>query len=517
MGRHDGRRSNVRTATGVTKRWRWARGASALFVLAWLVSAASSGCQVKSDDLFCCSSPASCGDDVEPGTTVQCEDPVRSVCDDTGQYGIARTCVEDPMKTPCDVPADCTNPDRPVCLDHTCVECADSGGCTDAVPVCTPTTHLCNACQEDMDCDGRVLGRCLTATGACVGCLDATDCTSATAPVCDDTGHTCRACRADSECASNLCEEDAGACVSADDIIYVAASGGTTGTCTQAAPCQTIALGVAQVTPTRKIIRVAPGTYVGKIVLQNNIEVRIVAPGAVARPASSESTVVEISRGADVTIEGLTMTGTGGAGDPVGVDCQPNGGAPPSVRLLGTVITTNRGGGVSINNCQFSLLNNLIIANGAAGQSTPAVSIERISATTGTLREFAFNTITTNVAAAGIFTGVTCGSQVIVPIAFNSNIVYDNFVSGPGAAQVGGDADCVWSYSDIGPQALAGTGNIATDPMFADPATSNFHLMSSSPAKNAADPAAMLPKRDIDGDLRGQGGRSDMGCDEVVE
>jgi len=54
------------------------------------------------------------------------------------------------------------------------------------------------------------------------------------------------------------------------------------------------------------------------------------------------------------------------------------------------------------------------------------------------------------------------------------------------------------------------------DPLFVDVAGRNFHLMGTSPAKNVADPTANLPV-DIDLESRPQGGRSDMGADEVLE
>ena len=54
------------------------------------------------------------------------------------------------------------------------------------------------------------------------------------------------------------------------------------------------------------------------------------------------------------------------------------------------------------------------------------------------------------------------------------------------------------------------------DPEFENAVEGNFHLKTTSPCKNTADPAATL-EVDIDGDARPLGGRHDMGADEVVE
>ena len=103
--------------------------------------------------------------------------------------------------------------------------------------------------------------------------------------------------------------------------------------------------------------------------------------------------------------------------------------------------------------------------------------------------------------------------QVAQPPITTNNIVWDN-TSGTGKLQIGGN--CNWTYSDIGDPANttppAGTGNLAAYPSFMNPG-SNYHLNSDSVAKNTADPAATVTV-DLDGTVRPQEGRSDMGAYE---
>ena len=73
-----------------------------------------------------------------------------------------------------------------------------------------------------------------------------------------------------------------------------------------------------------------------------------------------------------------------------------------------------------------------------------------------------------------------------------------------------GGANCSYTYSDLGTPMVTGTGNLSVDPMFGG---GGFRISSSSPCKDAADPAATL---DVDyfGTARPQGPRSDMGAHE---
>ena len=170
------------------------------------------------------------------------------------------------------------------------------------------------------------------------------------------------------------------------------------------------------------------------------------------------------------------------------------------------------GGGVLIDGCEFSLVNNVIAVNGSGNSLFGGLKITNI-ATPG-LHELQFNTITDNAGLTNAITGVECAS-ILTPLAFANNIVYANPVTGTGT-QVGGDADCTWTYSDIGPQPVTGEGNVNEPPLFVDVATRDFHLQPTSPVRDLADEDATVTI-DIDGDARPQGARADMGADEIVD
>jgi hypothetical protein len=169
----------------------------------------------------------------------------------------------------------------------------------------------------------------------------------------------------------------------------------------------------------------------------------------------------------------------------------------------------NQGGGVNISGSPFTLRNNFLTANGqsgAGGSIFGGISISNGSAASPQV--LAFNTITDNSASNTAFAaGAIC--TVTTPTTASSNIVYGNV---GGLAEIAGGRS--WAYSDIeGGQ--AGTGNIDMDPQCVNAAGGNFHLTSSSPCRNAADPDASLAV-DVDGDPRREGNAPDMGADEVV-
>jgi predicted outer membrane repeat protein len=126
-------------------------------------------------------------------------------------------------------------------------------------------------------------------------------------------------------------------------------------------------------------------------------------------------------------------------------------------------------------------------------------------------------TIVNNVAHVGgdgFGGGISYGSPAVTNCIFWANS------DGGGtdeSAQIHGGTPVV-SYSCMkGLDTLAGSGNIGSDPCFADPCSGDYHLLQTSPCVDAGDPNYVpeANETDIDGEPRVMGGRVDMGVDEV--
>lgn len=465
-----------------------------LFAPAVLALVLGSACSKVDNPDFCCTHD--CEAHGASGPTA-CDSP--RVCDPD-----KFTCI---APIGCQGPQDCAGSVTPYCVMNVCRQCDGQMGCSAATPVCG-SDNICGTCSREEDCAPYAQAgtpHC-GSSGACIQCRNAMDCGDPGAPVCDASA--CRGCQMDSECSSNVCDRSTGACIAEDTVIYLAPSGVSSGTCTKAMPCNTFALGIAQVGGGRHVIKAEPGSYSGQIVL-TNITVTIYGDGATASPSSFGQVIVVVGDGSDVTIDGLHITGAGGGTGtpPVGVVCTGVGGA--KLRLHRTLVDSNAGGGVKLNNCEFDLVNNFIVQNGGLQSTFGGVLIQSPPAVG--LRALDFNTIAGNTGAAGLVTGVHCDT-VTTALTFDSNVVYGNLVSN-GGKQVD-TQNCNYVYSDIG-DSVNGAGNTTADPAFADQAHGNFHLGASSPAIDAADPASTLGV-DFDGDKRPKGTRRDIGADEAM-
>ena len=398
-------------------------------------------------------------------------------------------------------------------------------------------------CSSNASCTAP-LGVCdVTGSKTCVECT-ATDSAACVGvePVCG-ADQACRACTAHSECISDVCLPD-GSCAAEGDVAYVNGSTGTGSACTKAAPCKTVTAAIATPKAVIKVTgpvndRVSIGRSV-KIFAAPNAELSSAGNGTLLTTTGTATvevydltianasgvnvgygvqvganTTFAMTRGkitgcreagltaigGTVTVTGATVSGNTGAG------ITASGG---TVTVTGATLSGNTGGGLQLSgNGAYKFTNNFIVSNGSGTSAVGGIQIANV--TQAGIFEFAFNTIYNNDIIPSAIAGVNC-QTVGVPLAFKNNIVFANKVIA-GGTQVGGSPMCQHTYSDIGPDTAGGTGNINADPLFVNVAQLNIHIQATSPAKDAADPAATLAT-DIDGDARPQGTSRDIGADE---
>ncbi|MBA3459158.1 MAG: right-handed parallel beta-helix repeat-containing protein [Deltaproteobacteria bacterium] len=373
------------------------------------------------------------------------------------------------------------------------------------------------ACTGDRDCaDLPTTPVCDVAGMTCVGCVTSATC-AAPNPTCLPD-RTCGRCKAHSDCPSQVCESD-GACAGEADVAYVTATG-TGSVCSLAMPCGTIDAAARR---DRRIIKVT-GTI-------SDNPVTLIAPvgtldiyGAPGTKITrmSQGAIFEIRGNARIRIHDLELTGATGsstsahaismaADNPtlelhhvflhnnVGLGISATTG---TVVMDGCVVADNFGGGASMQGANFAITNSVFAQNGNTNSLTGGVTLGP-----STLQRFEFNTVGDNqssISTSGS-RGVNCTGTL--PIANN---IYSN-------NRVG--LNCTVTYSMFDPLTTVTGTNIEGDPMFrstdiAAYASSTFYrIAGTSPAKNAADPAATLAT-DIDGDPRPQDSRRDMGADE---
>ena len=445
---------------------------------------------------------------------------------------------------------------RPACVEGQCVECGADSDCDASSPICDVSAQTCGLCSDDEAGDAACAARDSSApfcgaSGSCVECETNAACSEET-PICEQSSGQCRGCATHEECMSEVCS-DSGSCVSPDDIIYVdGATGADSAECgAQMSPCESIGGGVAKVDEDRTTVKVRLGLYEESVTIDSGKTMTVVGPASVKPPSGAPALLVE--DGSKVTLDRFILRDGVGGELSDGVLCQGSG---SDLRLKNSEVLQNRGHGVESFNCtihieqstlsgndgggvsvtsgtlhieqstlsgnkgggiglvesDFTIVNNYIVSNGNATQQQGSrfggVDISNSGERT---QVFEFNTVADNVARTDAdSSGVRCSTGPAVTA--RNNIVFRGTGSDSPALL---DGNCAWTYSNI-QGGRTGEGNIDMDPQFVDPAMGDFHLKSGSPCQNAADPAATVTV-DIDGDTRPQGGRSDMGADEVPE
>lgn len=389
-------------------------------------------------------------------------------------------------------------------------------------------------------------------------CTVSKDCTDAGTPVCDDSQHVCRACVADAEC-DGVCTEYDGQCVGNGQAIFVSPTGTDGGNCMASAPCRTFSYAFQQLTANRRVIRVGDGMYMrtGNPVLDvTDTGGRIVFSGEDRDPAGAVMTavanstttppIVSTDPGTDVIVEGITLTNADtdavrssgtflvsrvaitNNGDR-GIQHQPTSSAA-ELHVWDSLIAGNSGDGVYADRGSAEVLRSTVHNNSDGGMTFDGLTSVKVvgsiitrngngASSYGGIRTInvgvqdaviAFDTIAFNRCSG---TAAAPGLSTADVINVTNSIATDNTNDATVPRQI--CDTCTSSYSLFSGNVPPGTGNIAGPAQFVDAVGNNFHLMATSPARDAADPGAM-PGHDIDGNSRPLGAGFDIGADEIM-
>jgi hypothetical protein len=447
--------------------------------------------------------------------------------------------------------AACTKPVPGVCCIDS-ADCATHGidevrSCSDGL-VCIE--HECSVpppgtCAGDADC-GSGAPHC-TPDGSCVECVRSDQCT-ASAPICDDAAHACRGCASDVECDSGVCDVPNGTCALASDVAYASPGGSDAAACTQSDACS-IVHAFAVTNATRRTVKLSPGNYSASITVAGK-SVSVHGSGATVTAGATDASTFAVRDNASLSLQGLSVVKTGSQ-FPINcegllaslvideVDVAGDSGtifarrctvrvarshlravttnsinflavAPTDV-LIDRTLVDGPGGIVADGSGSIVRITNSLVAS-QNSQGT-AFGYSLFSNDAGVIF-VSFSSVVDSLvkclAEPAICTGVSAKGLCL------DNTIIANSKSGAPADTVTGPG-CISNYTLAFPQSTSLTGannKIGVNPQLLDPINSDFHLKSSSPAIDAADPAATNPV-DFDGVSRPQGAGRDLGAYEL--
>jgi hypothetical protein len=511
-----------------------------------------------------CEDNAECEQRLGPGSTCNternsCLPPPGAGCSDDDECTLANEPICDltlgePACRRCNVNLECEtkNGETPFCSpDGACIDmmppqCVDSGGCatTPETPICDTDVGMCKPCNEvdaQDACEALQEGVPYCAgdgdnAGSCVQCLDETHCSSGK-PVCDQAANTCVGCTEHAQCAeySGVCGGEA--CVAEDDVIYVVKGAMDTKTCSRSTPCGNLTDALELVTATRRFIVIedeTPGIYAEHLALAPPTgNVTIIGNNATILGTDNKATI-DVSGGAIVALEGLTVdhanTGSLAEGvhcqdstvsiessivrDAAGIGVSVNG---CSLTIERSIITANLSGGIVITDSSFSIINTFITGNGK-DTGTPTSNLGGVRIDNLNEKEpqfFAFNTVAENRGGLGATaSGVECSVNPLSTVAVTSSIIRKGAGGRPTLA-----GDCVWRNSNVedgasvSALAPADMDNNYLDCALADDGTGVFRIDTGSPCDNAGQPNTGVLV-DYEGKAR-SAMTPDMGADEL--
>lgn len=414
------------------------------------------------------------------------------------------------------------------CVEHQCVVpgCAEAG-CGAEAPVCNIQADVCEGCAESADCSRfPATPVCdVAGGGACVQCVGAADCSDAT-PVCE--ANACRACRLDSECPSGACGDD-GACVPEAAIVYLDPGGTDSGSCTRDAPCRSLEFGISRTSPGRAHVVTAKGGYTSAplfVAPQSTAAAQLFIHGGGATLACSCSGDGNfIAFAVPVTIRDVNIAGNPNftalsfsartllervrvSNASVGIDVTAD-----VVEAI-DVIVDNSYTGISLFSGTLKLDRGVIrnvqtgIAAAGNGKMVELQNLLVHDATALALDLSAGTVSFSTIADSGTDAGTGPRAVKCSPGAVT---VRSSIVWAPGATTRVPMEGCNIVTTLAGPTPVAGASN--SNPQFVDSSAGDYHLASSSPARDMVENG---PSFDFEGDARPQGTRFDIGADEAA-
>jgi Right handed beta helix region len=394
----------------------------------------------------------------------------------------------------------------------------------DSDPLCNPGP----ACKSSSDC-ASTMGKMVCDVGAtdtCVQCTqaEAQACTGVT-PVCGET-KACRACATDADCGLNNACLPTGACVPAAEVAFVVGATGSGNTCTRVAPCGNLDEGLKR---NRDYVVVAGAVTDSRETVVNR-DVTIIGEAGSSVTRSGNGNLLRIDGAAtDATIQGVSFINAQGGGIEVSnfsrltlVSCVVSGNDgvgitanPGSLSVSRSVISSNKGGGISVSNngSRFSLSNNVIVYNGKA--LDPGSSLIGGVAVTPNNNEskLEWNTIAFNQSDGTTFRGgASCNGGSASSVG---NVFFHN--SEPNGAVL--KTDMTTQYNATGSGCTAANNMAVADDVSnlgfkSVVAPYDFRLNAGSVLIDAGGTACTGV--DFEGDKRFQGTACDIGADEYL-